>query len=291
MIFALKVVLFFVSALTFAAYLSLLERKLIARIQLRLGPNNCGIFGILQPLADALKLLFKANPFVGHSAGAIIGVCLLLFLSLLQLAIIPFFSGSALLECDCKLLLVIVFHSAIVFCEVLIGVSSGSKFGVIGGVRAYLQYVGSHIPFTLSMIYVMLEGGTLDLSTIPCHSNPAFVVAFFITSLIAFNRIPFDFPEAESEIVGGAYVEYGGILFGMIYLSDYLNLIFASSLMAVLFLGWNVVTILAGTIVIIVGIITIRATLPRYRQDQMIRISWCILIPILLGCILNLLRN
>jgi NADH-quinone oxidoreductase subunit H len=282
MIPILEIILFFTVALTLAAYLSLFERKLIARTQLRIGPDNCGIFGLLQPIADALKLLFKNNPFGGHSPRSIIGICLLLFISLIQLTILPLFNGAAMMECDCKLLLVVVLHSALVFCEILIGLSSGSKFGVIGGGRAYVQYAGSNIPLMLSIIYLMLDKNTNDLRGGTVLIDPIFAIVFFITLLIAFNKIPFDFPEAESEIVGGAYVEYGGILFGMIYLSDYLNLIFASSLMAIVFLGGHFLTILIGTFLVICAIITIRATLPRYRQDQMIRMSWFVLTPILL---------
>jgi NADH-quinone oxidoreductase subunit H len=207
----------------------------------------------------------------------------MLFLSLLQLAIIPFFNGQAILECDCSLILIILLHSALVFCEILLGLSSGSKFGVIGGVRAYLQYVGSHIPFVLAIVCVMLNSRTLSLSAVTMSPDPLFFAVFFITSLIMANKVPFDFPEAESEIVGGAYVEYGGILFGMIYLSDYLNLIFASSLITAIFLGGSFVMFLIKTVFIIGFIITIRATLPRYRQDQMLRLSWLIITPILVG--------
>jgi NADH:ubiquinone oxidoreductase subunit H len=289
MVFALKAAIFFVCILSFAAYLSLFERKLIARIQMRLGPDKCGIFGMAQPIADALKLLFKSNTFSGHSTRSIVGVCGFMFLSIMQLTTIPLFEGEALLECNCKLLAIVLIHSAIVFFEILIGISSGSKFGVIGGMREYIQYSGSHIPFTLAMVYVMLDGNTIDLVANAKLANPLFAIVFFVTSLIAFNKMPFDFQEAESEIIGGTYIEYGGILFGMIYLSDYLNLTFISLLMAFIFFGGNVFATIIGSIIIIALIISIRATLARYRQDQMLKISWLLLTPTLIALILTFL--
>jgi NADH:ubiquinone oxidoreductase subunit H len=288
-IFALKAAIFFACALSFAAYLSLFERKLVARIQLRLGPDKCGIFGIAQPIADALKLLFKSNPFSGHSARSIIGVCGFMFLSIIQLTVLPLFDGSALLECKFKLPAIVIIHSAIVFCEILIGISSSSKFGVIGGSRAYIQYAGSHIPFTLSVIYIMLEKNTVDLRPGAELINPLFAIVFFVILLVSSNKIPFDFQEAESEIVGGTYIEYGGILFGMIYLSDYLNLIFISFLMAFISFGGHIVTTIIGAIIITAIVITIRAALPRYRQDQMLKLSWIFLTPTLIALIFTIL--
>lgn len=281
-------------AITLAAYISLFERKLIARIQLRLGPDHCGPCGIFQPIADALKLFFKRDALKGHSKQSIFAVCLLFFTSLLQLILIPI--SHDVFKSTYGLLFVILLHSVIVFSEILIGTSSKSKYGVIGGVRSYIQIVGSHMPFVLSLILMMLLTKTLNLSELVSLQKhtifaiplfPIFVV-FFITSLMITNHIPFDFPEAESELVAGAYVEYGGILFGMIYLSDYLNLIFISALTATLFLGGAGSAIFSGYVAIVLKtillaslVILIRAILPRYRQDQMIKISWMILSPIL----------
>lgn len=280
----------------FAAYMSLLERKLIARIQLRIGPNNCGFGGALQPLADGLKLFFKRSPFSGHSKQAVLGVCLLFTASLIQLTLIPL--SNDVFNPKHELLLIILCHSIVVFSEILIGTSSKSKYGIIGGTRAFLQLLGGHIPFILSMIVIMSLSNSMNLSEfLFLEKDFPFIlksfplaVTFFIVLLITGNRTPFDFMEAESELVSGAYVEYGGVLFAMIYLSDYLNLLFISALIATLFLGGYIASSVLGLILktffVMCFIILIRAILPRYTQDQMIKISWKILIPILFMYIL-----
>jgi NADH-quinone oxidoreductase subunit H len=194
-------------------------------------------------------------------------------------------NGIAIWPTENGLIVVILLHSILVFCETMIGTASHSKFGVIGGVRAYLQHVGAHIPFVLLIACIILITNSQSLVIISKSVNyqwilpkiPLFIM-FFIITLIVANKIPFDFPEAESEIVSGAYVEYGGILFGMIYLSDYLNLIFHSALISTLFLGRFIIF---ETIAIISLIILIRAILPRYRQDEMIKITLTILSPLL----------
>jgi NADH-quinone oxidoreductase subunit H len=286
--------IFFTICIVIAAYLSLFERKLIGWIQLRLGPDQCGFYGVGQPIADALKLLFKRSALSGHSIPEIYAICIMFTTALIQLSLIPFFSDFVLWRTEHGILLVILTHSIIVFCEIMIGTASHSKFGVIGGTRAYLQNVGSFVPFLLSMVCIILATDSTDLSMLPqvvensrwiLLKIPLFII-FFITFLIVANKIPFDFPEAESEIVSGAYVEYGGILFGLIYLSDYLNLIFYSALISTIFLGHFVIL---GTICIISTIILIRAILPRYRQDEMIKIAWKVLSPLLLICIMFLI--
>jgi NADH-quinone oxidoreductase subunit H len=259
-----------------------------------LGPDQCGVCGIGQPIADALKLLFKRSALDGHSKPAIFAICLMFTTTLIQLSIIPFFGDFVLWRAEYSLILILLLHSIIVFCEIMIGTASHSKFGVIGGTRAYLQHIGSYIPFVLSIACIILATDSTDLSMVPKIAEnlrwillkiPLFVV-FFITILIVANKIPFDFPEAESEIVSGAYVEYGGILFGLIYLSDYLNLIFYSALISTVFFGRFVIP---GTIGVISIIILIRAILPRYRQDKMIKIAWKILSPLLFVCMMFLI--
>ncbi len=295
MIFVLRVLIYFICCITCAAYMSLLERKLIAKIQLRVGPNNCGILGTLQPIADALKLLFKRSPLIGHSKQSIFGVCLLFTAALTQLTLIPI--SNDVFNPRHELLLIILCHGIMAFSEILIGTSSKSKYGIIGGNRAFLQLLGGHIPFVLSIIVIMPLSNSMNLSDfINLEKDFSFIikciplaVTFFIVLLITGNRTPFDLTEAESELVGGAYVEYGGILFAMIYLSDYLNLLFISALTATLFLGGYgsgylfspLFGLILKTFLIMCFIILIRAILPRYTQDQMIKISWTILIPIL----------
>lgn len=273
--------------------MSLFERKLIARIQLRRGPNNCGFAGIFQPIADALKLLFKKVQLKNYKKSSVYAAILLLAASLIQLTLIPI-SNDAFIPKH-GLLFILICHSLIAFSEIILGISQGSKYGIIGANRVYLQILTVHITFILSIISLMLIYRTLNLNEIVINSKINFIVlvplfiTFFITLLISENRTPFDFVEAESEIISGPYVEYGGILFAMIYLSDYLNLLFISALIATIFFNGYVsmflsptITILLKTLIIASVIILIRAILPRYRQDQMIKISWKILTPVML---------
>ena len=261
--------------------MSLFERKLIARIQRRRGPSNCGVLGIFQPIADALKLLFKASPLEGHSAITICGICLLFTISLCQMTLIPIYTRDLVYEYG--LLLVALCHSLITFSEVLVGISSGSRYGIIGGNRVYVQNLGSHLSFAMMIIAVMLVTGSASISAIPFSwEYIPLAVTLFITILLMASRIPFDFTEAESELVGGAYVEYGGILFALIYLSDYLNLLFISALYATLFLSTaSSIILFCETIFVAFFIILLRAMLPRYTQMQMIKIVWEIIIPMI----------
>ncbi|MDR0695707.1 MAG: NADH-quinone oxidoreductase subunit H [Holosporales bacterium] len=296
MFFATRVSLFYIVCVVFAAYLSLIERKLIAKIQLRVGPNHCGPCGVLQPAADAIKLLFKQHPFKNQAKHTIFAVCLYMAATLVQMTLIPMPWNS--FSPRCGLLLVILTQSLIAFSEILIGSTSGSKYGRIGGNRAYLQTVGAHIPLILSVMAVMVltkelkiapAGGLMwTIKTIPL------TIMFFISLLMASSRIPFDFVEAESELVAGAYVECGGILFAMIHLADYLNLTFISALTASVFFGgckvWHTAlhaytSLLLETLGIICFVVFMRAILPRYQQDQMNEIAWLYISPLLLGCI------
>lgn len=294
MIFILKVLLYFLICITIAAYMSLFERKLIARIQRRVGPNNCGIGGVFQPIADALKLLFKRNPYAGQSIQSIFGAFFLFVITLCQLTLIPI--SNDVFQPDQELLLIILCHCLIVFSEVLIGTTSRSKYGIIGGNRAYTQTIGGHLAFVLAMIVIMSMANSMNLEDfiILARDFKFFVkcipmaLIFFIVLLMTGNRTPFDFTEAESEIVSGAYVECGGMFFAMVYLSDYLNLLFISALASTLFLGgyegffFNPsIELPIKTLLVMSLIISIRAILPRYTQEKMIQISWQILIPIM----------
>jgi NADH-quinone oxidoreductase subunit H len=199
------------------------------------------------------------------------------------------------------LLYVILIFTALGFVEVFIGIDSQSKYGVIGGVRAYFQMLAAHLPFLLSVICIVSITKTFNIIEIVNFQSglslgvvllPVFVVYFF-TSLIILNRTPFDFTEAESEIVAGNYTEYGGMLFAMIYLSEYVNLVFVSALIVLLFMGgWNPVVNIQSvspyawmaikTMIIITFIICIRAIFPRYKQNKIIKFSWLLFCPIVM---------
>lgn len=296
MILFIKILIFFICCVILATYMSLIERKLIAKIQLRKGPNSCGVFGTLQPIADAFKLLLKKEPFVGHSNYSISAVLFLFATTLGQLSIIPL-SKSDVFCPEHGFPLIILFQSVVAFCEIMIGTSSKSKYGTIGGNRAYLQLLGGHISLILSIIVFMSISKSMSLFDFLNIKKDLYVmikytpvaIIFFTSLLISGNRTPFDFTEAESELVGGAYVEYGGIMFALIFLSDYLNLLFISALTATLFLGGyssylpfsSYIVIILKTIAVSCCIILIRAILPRYSQYRMIKLSWGIFIPIL----------
>ena len=294
MIFVIKVVLYYLCCILIASYMSLFERKLIGRIQRRVGPSHCGVAGIFQPVADALKLFFKQSPFSGHSRQTIIGTCLLFMTSLCQLTLLPVF--DELVPYKNGFCLIILAQSLIAFSETLIGTTSTSRYGIIGGNRAYIQNLGGHLLLMLLVTIMMLmSGGTSVIDFVHLQTDISIsiqliplAVIFFLALLIAGNRTPFDFSEAESELVGGAYVECGGILFAMIYLSDYLNLLFISALFATVFLHGismtlpYVIELLIKTIFCIAFVILIRAILPRYTQFQMLKIAWHIAIVLLL---------
>jgi NADH-quinone oxidoreductase subunit H len=300
----LKILGVFGCCIIAAAYLSLCERKILGRIQKRLGPSYCGPFGLIQPIADALKLFLKRGALKGHSKSSIFSVCFLMFASLLLVLIIPLSSEVYLFNPEYGLLYIVVLMETVGICEILVGTNTPSKYGIIGGIRGYFQLLASHTPFVLSLLCVALATNSFNLVTIGQFQNawqlsvvipPVFAI-FFVIILMILNRTPFDFTEAESELVAGNYVEYGGMLFAMIYLSEYINLMSASALTTILFLGaWNPILFIRNvppwlwtllkTAIVITLMIVIRAMLPRYKQQDIIRLSWKFFCPALILCL------
>lgn len=297
--FIIKTIIFYITIIIIAAYLSLFERKLIGRIQLRRGPSYCGKLGLLQPLADGLKLFFKYNCLYNHSIYSIFGVALLLFCSLLQFSFVPIVSDFYLLSSKNSLLYLIIINEIISFSEVLIGISSNSKFGIVGGIRVIFQKLAYDIPYTLLIIYLSILNNTLNIQNIntsiiyPKFNILLFLssIIFFIINLIKINHIPFDCVEAESDLVAGAYTEYGGMLFGIVYLSDYLNVLFGAFLYTNFFIGTNnIIFFIFYVVLFISSIVIIRTLFPRYLQQRILNISYKFLIPIcciFLFCVVN----
>jgi NADH-quinone oxidoreductase subunit H len=294
----LLTILFFLTIIILSAYLSLAERKIIARVQRRIGPHYCGICGCLQPIADAIKILFKENPSEKKSKISVFSICLLLGLNLFLTSLIPFSNKVIILNLDNGLLYVVLLDSLITMTESLIGISSGSKYGIIGGTRAYIQSLGTSFPIFLSTIVIFLKTGTFNLLKIAESQRdcpfalslfPTFV-AFCVISLVILQKPPFDFSEAESELVAGSKTEYGGILFGMIYLGEYLHIFSTSALISILFLGGRerlssceyTLVLLCKIFIVIFFIFIIRAVFPRCKQEKMIKIAWFIITPVLL---------
>lgn len=268
---------------------------------MRLGPSYTGFCGLLQPLADMLKLFFKRGALENISKKAIVSICALMTVSLISITLIPISSNSHIFNPELGILYMFIIHAIISFLEIVIGVESGSKYGFIGGIRGYFQTVATHLPYLLSILCIALMTSSFNLIEIAefqsktpfCVIIPPVFIIFLIISIMTLHRTPFDFTEAESEIIAGNYVEYGGMLFGMIYLSEYLNLMVSSSMISILFLGgWNQILglkffspeilMIAKTIFVMSLIIIIRAVLPRYKQKHAIHLSWIIFCPIII---------
>ncbi len=279
----LKTLVYIVCCIFTAAYMSLFERKLIGKIQKRYGPDQCGIAGITQPIADSLKLILKRNATKNHSKLSIFIIWILLSASLFQLTLLPIIN-----ENKYALLLIAISHSIMLFSETGLGLLSRSKYGIMGGIRCYFQNIANHLPFIISILVIAMYKKDFSLNmpvtdTMPIYVSIPFAVLFFIIFLISTNKLPFDFAESESELVAGCYTEYGGIMFAMIYLSDYLNILFFALLISYIFIGTsNIYLITLTSFVVIFLCIVIRATTFRSTQDNMTNLAWKIMMPLLI---------
>jgi len=320
----LKIVIVLNATLVGVTYMVLLERKVIAWAQSRLGPMRVGPYGILQPIADAVKLMIKeditpvrADKWVFTAAPIISMVP-----ALIVYAVIPFgpevnlFGRRVSLyvtDVNVGLLYVVSVASVGVYGIILAGYSSNSKYPLLAGLRASAQLISYEVAVTLTLVSVILVAGTLSMVGIvraqeSGHVWFAFVQPiafgiFFIGGLAETNRAPFDLPEAEQELTGGFHTEYSGMRFALFFLAEYANMIVVSSVATTLFLGgWlrpfpNVAALgfldfvpawmwfLVKSFLFLYVFIWVRATLPRYRYDQLMRLGWKVLIPL---AILNL---
>ena len=303
----LKVILFIsVPLLIGMAYLTLMERKVMGWMQRRRGPNVVGPFGLLQPFADALKLMTKETiiPSGANRILFLIAPMLTFSLALLGWAVIPFHDGWVLADINVGALYLLAVSSLGVYGIIIAGWSSNSKYPFLGALRSAAQMVSYELPIGLAIITVLMCAGSLNLSDIVrAQENiwyviPLFPMAviFFISSLAETNRAPFDLPESESELVSGYNVEYSAMSFALFFLGEYINMILMSGMFALLFLGgwlspfgfapfiwiegpiWFALKILFTLFVFI----WVRATFPRYRYDQLMRLGWKIFLPITL---------
>lgn len=302
---------------TAVAYLTFLERKVMSWIQLRIGPNRVGPWGLLQPLADGVKMIFKediipteANKWLYLAAPAIS-----LIPSLMTFIVIPYggqvtlFGRTIQLQVtsmNIGLLYVFALSSLGVYGLVLAGWASNNKYSLMGGLRSSAQMISYELAFGISIVSVLLYTGSLDLSVIVGQQSgrfgvlgwnffkaPLFLVfiVFYIASLAECNRTPFDLPEAESELVAGYHTEYSSMKFVMFQMAEYINLITASSIAVTLFFGgfigpkvnfypWlGIVYFTVKVLALIVLAMWIRFTLPRFRYDQLMRFGWKFLLP------------
>lgn len=298
-----------------AAYMTFLERVIMARMQLRLGPNRVGPFGLLQPIADGIKLLCKesfqpagVDKFIYWLAPAIS-----VFFALFAFVLIPM-GGTALLfghevsfyiaNVNTGIVFLLAFSSLSVYGVVLAGWASNNRYSLLGGLRGTAQMISYEVPMGLSLLTVVLSAGTLNLSEIVeaqrghwfLWTNPIAFIVYVITAFAETNRAPFDLPEAEQELTAGYHTEYGGMKFAMFFLAEYVNILAVSAIAVTMFLGgWlgpieymkdvPLLWFLIKMALFIFFFIWVRATMARLRYDQLMSFGWKVLVPI---SILNL---
>jgi len=308
----LKIFAIVVPLLIAMAYLTYMERKVIGAMQLRKGPNVVGPFGLLQPFADGIKLLFKETVIpTGANPGVFIAAPMITFsLSLVAWAVIPFDDGWVLADINVGVLYLFAISSLGVYGIVMAGWASNSKYAFLGALRSAAQMVSYEVAIGFVIITVLMCVGSLNLSKIVLAQSggfwnwfwlpllPMFVI-FFISALAETNRAPFDLPEAEAELVSGYNVEYSAFPFALFFLGEYINMIVMSAMTTVLFLGgWlapldvSWLTWIPGPIWFALKItaclfvfLWVRATFPRYRYDQLMRLGWKVFLPVSLAAV------
>ena len=296
-----------VPLLVAVAYLTYFERKVIASMQLRKGPNVVGPFGLLQPLADGAKLFIKETilPSGANKILFAMAPMLTFILSLIAWAVIPFDAGMVLADINVGILYLFAISSLGVYGVIMAGWASNSKYAFLGALRSAAQMVSYEVSIGFVIITVLLCVGSLNLSaSVEAQKTvwfaipllPMFVI-FFVSALAETNRAPFDLPEGESELVAGYFVEYSSMTFALFFLGEYANMILMSGMTAVLFLGGWLPPIdiapfnwIPGPIWFFIKIslvlfcfLWVRATFPRYRYDQLMRLGWKVFLPLSLA--------
>ncbi|MDE0808887.1 MAG: NADH-quinone oxidoreductase subunit NuoH [Alphaproteobacteria bacterium] len=292
-----------VPLLVSVAYLTYFERKVIASMQLRRGPNVVGPFGLLQPLADGAKLFVKETilPAGSNKLLFVMAPMLIFVLSLIGWSVIPFGEGLVLADINVGLLYFFAISSLGVYGVIMAGWASNSKYAFLGALRSAAQMVSYEVSIGFVVITVVLCAGSLNLSDIVEAQKtvwfaipllPMFII-FFVSALAETNRAPFDLPEGESELVAGYFVEYSSMTFALFFLGEYANMILMSAMTAVLFLGgwlppfdiapfnWipGPIWFFAKISFVLFCFLWVRATFPRYRYDQLMRLGWKVFLP------------
>jgi NADH-quinone oxidoreductase subunit H len=298
-------VILLVIALLHVAYLTYAERKIIARMQQRLGPNRVGPRGLLQPIADMLKLLTKEDlvPYGVDKPIFYVAPFISLVCAGTGVALIPLWENFVLSNINVGLLFILALSSLSAYGVILSGWASNSRYAFLGGLRASAQVISYEIAMSLALLSVVLMAGSLNLMDIvKAQINSPYkiylipqIIAFFVFMISAIaecNRVPFDLPEAETELVAGYFVEYSAMRFAIFYLAEYFGMVVMSALAVTCFLGgwigpfevpyipffWFLIKLY----LLLFVYIWVRATLPRYRYDQLMGLGWKILIPVAL---------
>lgn len=300
----LKIILVILPVLISVAYITLVERKIIASIQKREGPNFVGFFGMLQPIADGLKLLLKETLYPSHSIklSFIFAPMFIFFINLLGWLIIPINEGVVIADLNIGILYLFALSSFSVYGLLIAGWCSNSKYPFLGGLRAAAQMISYDVSLGLILLSIVVTSNSMNLTQIVLNQEPIWFIVphfpgfclFFISVLAETSRTPFDLPEAESELVSGYNTEYSSMMFALFFLGEYVSILLMSSLISILFLGgWlsfyplNLLPAMfifaIKTVLIVIVLIYIRAALPRYRYDQLMSLGWKIFLPLSLS--------
>jgi NADH-quinone oxidoreductase subunit H len=303
-VIALEVLCIVVPLLLAIAYYTYFERKVLAYSQLRKGPNVVGPFGLFQPLADGLKLLMKET-VVPSGANRIVFVAapmITFTLALVAWAVIPFDVGMVVSNINVGILYLFAISSLSVYGIIMAGWASNSRYAFLGALRSAAQMVSYEVSIGFVFVTVLLCAGSLNLTTIVEAQRHIWyvipllpmAVVFFVSGLAETNRAPFDLPEGESELVAGFHVEYSAMTFGLFFLGEYGNMILMSAMTSILFLGgwlspiplepftWipGPVWLLAKILFVMFCFLWVRATFPRFRYDQLMRLGWKVFLPL-----------
>jgi NADH-quinone oxidoreductase subunit H len=299
----IKIVAIVLPLMIAIAYLTLAERKVIGFMQVRIGPNRVGYFGLLQPLADGIKLLFKEIilPTASNKGLFFLGPVLAIAPAFAAWAVIPFDATMVLANIDAGILYVLAMTSIAVYGVIIAGWASNSKYAFLGSLRSAAQIVSYEIAMGFALVGVLMCANSLNLGKIVMGQEggfwhwyflplfPLFIV-YFISAVAETNRAPFDVAEGESEIVAGFHVEYSGMAFAVFFLAEYANIWLVCTLAALMFLGgWlspvpflpdGIWWLFAKMAFLVFFFLWFRATFPRYRYDQIMRLGWKVFIPI-----------
>lgn len=301
----IKIVGIVLTLMIAVAYLTLAERKVIGYMQVRIGPNRVGYFGLLQPIADGLKLFMKEIiiPSASNKTLFLIGPILAIAPAFAAWAVVPFDLNMVLADVDAGLLYILAMTSVAVYGVIIAGWASNSKYAFLGSLRSAAQIVSYEIAMGFALVGVLMCANSLNLGKIVLAQSggihqwfiwplfPLFIV-YFISAVAETNRAPFDVAEGESEIVAGFHVEYSGMAFAVFFLAEYANMWLVATLAATMFLGgwlsplpfipdgfpWLLIKVAA----LLFCFLWFRATFPRYRYDQIMRLGWKVFIPITL---------